>query len=756
MVKNFNDYDSQLEAKSAVALTNEAKLSLYKKSQKSGISTDILEEVYRRGYTIWNESFGQTPEQFAFDRVNSFIAGGFAADLDEDLKKACWKGYEAVGMKKKNGKTVPNCVPVKEEELNKSVKSPEELAKKYNKPVDVIKKAVKQGIKVEKEHTTHTADAERIALAHLGEKPDYYTRLNKAGLEEGKQRMEKHSDNPNKSASRFDGSDELVNNYMSDTPGQVIKRVVKESSAWQRKEGKDPEGGLNQKGVESYRREHPGSKLKTAVTTEPSKLDPDSKAAGRRKSFCARMSGMKDKLTSSETAKDPDSRINKSLRKWNCEETEINETSEKLRLSYTNKAMKATREKEKKPGEHFKREEGIHRAARLSIAAKKKEVKEDVATATSAPTPTASSMGPSKLGRNARVELSRRAPAGGEGLRSLGNGRYSDASPTRLTGKRLASSGSATARSLPTQRASVSQPAPKTASAPTSAPKPSASFGSSSRPTSVRATTGGVEKSGGFKLSSGMSDAGKAKVKPTAPVEIPAAAGKAAGLLGKVAKIASGPAATAAMTVMEPTPAGEKKSEFQRQSDVAKGISYKAQGRSVSDYEKQVLTPKTYDKPKAANPVVSAPTPPKRPDYFSRGQAFGAARKEVGGAGGKFSYGGKDYQTNVKGEKYAPASKLKTTSVKEEIINELSPETLGSYVNKAEKQMTRIKAKDPMNTTYGDTDTFHKRKAGVDLAKSKMDEAAKPRYPLVAIRMASGKIEKHPPGKSGSSGGGDE
>ena len=91
------------------------------------------------------------------------------------------------------------------------------------------------------------------------------------------------------------------------------------SEAWQRKEGKDPEGGLNAKGVASYRRANPGSKLQTAVTTEPSKLAPGSKKAKRRKSFCSRMKGMKSKLTSAKTARDPDSRINKSLRKWNCE-----------------------------------------------------------------------------------------------------------------------------------------------------------------------------------------------------------------------------------------------------------------------------------------------------------------------------------------------------------------------------------------------------------------------------------------------------
>ena len=93
---------------------------------------------------------------------------------------------------------------------------------------------------------------------------------------------------------------------------------IDEVAAWQRKEGKSESGGLNQKGIDSYRREHPGSKLSKAVTTEPSKLKPGSKAANRRKSFCSRMSGMKEKLTSSETARDPDSRINKALRKWNC------------------------------------------------------------------------------------------------------------------------------------------------------------------------------------------------------------------------------------------------------------------------------------------------------------------------------------------------------------------------------------------------------------------------------------------------------
>ena len=87
------------------------------------------------------------------------------------------------------------------------------------------------------------------------------------------------------------------------------------SPAWQRKEGKSPTGGLNAKGVASYRKANPGSKLKMAVTTKPSKLDPDSKDAKRRKSFCARMSGVKGPM---KDEKGRPTRKALSLRKWNC------------------------------------------------------------------------------------------------------------------------------------------------------------------------------------------------------------------------------------------------------------------------------------------------------------------------------------------------------------------------------------------------------------------------------------------------------
>jgi hypothetical protein len=91
--------------------------------------------------------------------------------------------------------------------------------------------------------------------------------------------------------------------------------ISEESPAWTRKEGKSKTGGLNRKGIESYRRENPGSNLSMAVTTKPSKLKPGSKSANRRKSFCARMGGMEGPM---KDEKGRPTRKALALRKWNC------------------------------------------------------------------------------------------------------------------------------------------------------------------------------------------------------------------------------------------------------------------------------------------------------------------------------------------------------------------------------------------------------------------------------------------------------
>ena len=87
------------------------------------------------------------------------------------------------------------------------------------------------------------------------------------------------------------------------------------TAAWTRKEGKSKTGGLNAKGVASYRKENPCSKLKMAVTTPPSKLKAGSKDANRRKSFCARMSGVPGPM---KDEKGRPTRKALALKKWNC------------------------------------------------------------------------------------------------------------------------------------------------------------------------------------------------------------------------------------------------------------------------------------------------------------------------------------------------------------------------------------------------------------------------------------------------------
>ena len=86
------------------------------------------------------------------------------------------------------------------------------------------------------------------------------------------------------------------------------------SEDWQDANRKDKTDGLSQKAVNAYRRENPGSKLQTAVTEK----NPKGKRASRRDSFCARLGGMKKRLTNPENARDPDSPINKALKRWNC------------------------------------------------------------------------------------------------------------------------------------------------------------------------------------------------------------------------------------------------------------------------------------------------------------------------------------------------------------------------------------------------------------------------------------------------------
>ena len=241
----------------------------------------------------------------------------------------CWKGYEMVGKKKKNGKEVPNCVPVKEE-----------MGMRYCPKCkkDETRNECKYGVKYWDMYSLPSALGKDYDpnTPHPGNFPESYDhehsmarseistiiaaakRLKKKMKGEGnieawvQSKITKAADYLDSAADYVDSGEMKAEEYSNWRADFGLNEA---SAAWQRKEGKNPTGGLNAKGVASYRKENPGSKLQTAVTTKPSKLKPGSKAANRRKSFCSRMGGMPGPM---KDEKGRPTRKALSLRKWNC------------------------------------------------------------------------------------------------------------------------------------------------------------------------------------------------------------------------------------------------------------------------------------------------------------------------------------------------------------------------------------------------------------------------------------------------------
>ena len=274
----------------------------------------------------------------------------------EEKKDPCWDTHKQVGMKKKGGRLVPNCVPKEEASM-----SPQELQlqKKRARIDRMIAQKRQQQLAKSKAETPAKALGEEMKCSHTSEGMDCPVHGKTAcdgpkkprGGDGGKPGPDKNYVKPMGEAVRIPAkTGNIVDTYFSyrgknyglkmffpqisvpkksDVQDQISKvypgaRVITytvsdyepgqpllhtEGAAWTKKAGKNKEGGLNEKGRKSYERENPGSDLKA----------PSKKVGNpRRASFCARMKGMKKKLTSSKTANDPDSRINKSLRAWNC------------------------------------------------------------------------------------------------------------------------------------------------------------------------------------------------------------------------------------------------------------------------------------------------------------------------------------------------------------------------------------------------------------------------------------------------------
>jgi hypothetical protein len=255
-----------------------------------------------------------------------------------DLKDACWKGYTAVGLKMKNGRKVPNCVPVKEnfgahpsdsydrgnavrqvgrkmaggQNTNPSSPTPEKssLAKDVLDftPLGAVSSAKDAYNNVKKGEYKDAAIDAGIGVAQVFGGP-----LAKV-VGKGIRKLGSVKGGAAGLAVGTSATGDVEENMHECNDQCSCNRNEVEED---KKGHKSPSGGLTQKGRDYYNRTT-GSNLKAPVTTEPSKLKKGSKSANRRKSFCARMGGMKKRLTSAKTASDPDSRINKALRKWNC------------------------------------------------------------------------------------------------------------------------------------------------------------------------------------------------------------------------------------------------------------------------------------------------------------------------------------------------------------------------------------------------------------------------------------------------------
>lgn len=318
-----------------------------------------------------------------------------------ETKGPCWKGYEMVGMKKKDGRKVPNCVPVKEDKKNYDYNNAfnaymeehgagdegtRKVVKRYldDTPGQVNKKETKKVLTKEDGILDTASGAVGLPLgggigAMYGtakspsiisglagdaapsggpsslypfgtygfaesvnnwlKKPETLDRFKKKYGELAEQKLFEMATNLSKSVKnninvkpksirslrecRYPSTWSSGGTDAAPPIGASSKLKdgeVYQEDKWSDKKYQNPEGGLTKAGVMKYRKENPGSKLQTAVREKPSKLKKGSKRWKRRKSFCSRMKGMKAKLTSAKTARDPDSRINKSLRAWNCEE----------------------------------------------------------------------------------------------------------------------------------------------------------------------------------------------------------------------------------------------------------------------------------------------------------------------------------------------------------------------------------------------------------------------------------------------------
>ena len=225
----------------------------------------------------------------------------------QQFTEKCWKGYEKKGMKTMFGKRYPNCVKKEQVEvLDERQKTNQGHRQSEEQHRSNYGKASVRNMRAFGKGGNAADPAERLVAMDARHKAHKEKRgVKTKGMKEEVKRDEYGDPMGGPKISKK----QLKKNLTANAPDEQHTTTTSEAAAWTKKSGKNPSGGLNEKGRKSYERENPGSDLK-----RPSKKVGNK----RRASFCARMKGMKKKLTSSKTANDPDSRINKSLRAWNC------------------------------------------------------------------------------------------------------------------------------------------------------------------------------------------------------------------------------------------------------------------------------------------------------------------------------------------------------------------------------------------------------------------------------------------------------
>jgi hypothetical protein len=314
----------------------------------SAYASGALVKCRKKGAANWGNSTKKEEMEGFYDlpelTETQIAALKYAGYEVEVLDEKCWKGYEKKGMKTMFGKRYPNCVKkkkTKKEEVEavdegltgERYKEALKKGKQYSRMVsaDPSKRATRGGRGGESDFGAGDRGTGNRSRRRRGMSVEEAVRIpSKTGniylvgfSWRGKYMMMKLFFPEVKRPTRdevqsaldgiYPGCNVMRYDMTPYQPGEQLLHVeeseIEEGAAWTKKEGKNKSGGLNEKGRKSYERENPGSDLKA----------PSKKVGNpRRKSFCARMKGMKKKLTSKKTASDPDSRINKSLRAWNC------------------------------------------------------------------------------------------------------------------------------------------------------------------------------------------------------------------------------------------------------------------------------------------------------------------------------------------------------------------------------------------------------------------------------------------------------